>query len=252
MLADLFAMMPPWPELIAAVAIVFVGGFLRGFTGFGGALAIIPVLALIFTPKEAVAMHIVMEVPGLFQLLPIAARDCDRSTVLPAILAIIVGTPVGVYILTSLDPQPMRIAISVFVLVMVILLARNWRYPGRIGSGVMAGVGAVGGIIQGGTGIGGPPIVAVLMSRRDDDDTTRGNILGLMGTLVIVAIPLQTYFGVLTLKALVWGAFAGIVYVSATYAGSRYYVLGGKRIYRMAAISVLGAVALFSLISSLT
>lgn len=252
MVAEALSYLPGMPQLLLAVAAVLIGGCLRGFVGFGGALTIIPVLALIFTPKEAVAMHIIMEIPGTLQLLPAAVRQSDARAVLPTLIAIAVSTPAGVYLLTVLDPQPMRIAISLIVLGMVGLLAKNWRYPGVIGPPVMAGIGFIGGLAQGSTGMGGPPVVAVLMSRRDDNSILRGNVLATMAGLVIVAIPMQWAFGILTPKAVTLGLLAGPFYVLATYLGSRYYRLGGNRIYRAAALCVLAAVATVSLIVGLT
>ncbi len=251
MVAEALSYLPGTPQLLLAVAAILIGGCLRGFVGFGGALTIIPVLALIFTPKEAVAMHIIMEIPGTLQLLPAAVRQSDRRAVLPTLIAIAVGMPIGVYLLTVLDPQPMRIAISLLVLAMVGLLAKNWRYPGVIGSPVMAGVGLIGGLAQGSTGMGGPPVVAVLMSRPDDNTTLRGNVLATMAGLVIVAIPMQGAFGILTMKAITLGLLAGPFYVLATYLGSRYYRLGGNRFYRVSALCFLAAVATASLIASL-
>ncbi len=251
MIADVISYFPPTPQLLLAATAVLIGGCLRGFVGFGGALTIIPVLALIFTPKEAVAMHIIMEIPGTLQLLPAAVRQSDGRAVLPTLIAIAIGMPLGVYLLTALDPQPMRIAISLIVLVMVGLLARNWRYPGVIGAPVMAGIGFIGGLAQGGTGMGGPPVVAVLMSRPDATSVLRGNVLATMAGLVIVAIPMQWAFGILTSKAVALGLVAGPIYVFSTYMGSRYYQLGGNRIYRAAALCMLAAVATTSLIASL-
>lgn len=251
MFEDVFANPPPSLMLAIAAGVVLVGGFIRGFVGFGGALLIIPTLAVIFTPKEAVALHLMMEIPSGFQLMPSAARACEKSTVMPVLIGLVVATPIGAYALSVVDPQPMRIAISVFALVMVGLLATNWRYPGTINRAMMGGVGIVGGLVQGSTGIGGPPVTAVLLSRRDDDDTTRGNVLLLMGSLVVIAIPIQWYLGILTEKTFVYGMFAGLVYVTGTYFGSRYYVLGGQRIYRLAALSVLGAIGALSLVHSL-
>ena len=61
---------------VLAVAVV-VGGIVRGFTGFGSALIIIPALTILFGPRQAVAMHIVMEIPVLLNLLPAAIRHAE-------------------------------------------------------------------------------------------------------------------------------------------------------------------------------
>ena len=251
MIADLLADLPALPLLTLAVSAVLLGGVLRGFVGFGGALIIIPVLATIFTPSEAVAMHLMMEIPGTLQLLPVAWRQSDKQAVSPTLMAIIIGTPLGAYLLANLDPQPMRIGISLMVLIIVGLLARDWRYPGHIGRGIMAGAGIVGGFTQGSTGMGSPPMVVVLMSRTDGNDTTRGNVLAVATGLIVVAVPMQWAYGLLTAKSVFFGLLAGPAYVLATYMGSRFYAYRGDRIYRNAVLVLLAAIAVYTLIASL-
>ncbi|CAN0478585.1 unnamed protein product, partial [Discosporangium mesarthrocarpum] len=57
-------------DLALIIVAVCIGGFIRGFTGFGSALVIVPSLALVFSPREAVAMHAVMEIPVILSMLP--------------------------------------------------------------------------------------------------------------------------------------------------------------------------------------
>jgi len=236
--------------LLAAVA-VFIGGFLRGFVGFGGALVIVPVMALAFTPKFAVVLHAITELPGIIQLLPTAVRHCSRKTVLPMILALLIGTPVGVYALTAIDTDTMRIVISALVLVMVGMLAWNTRivFSADMGAAVIGGI--IGGIIQGAAGIGGPPLVALLLSRGDDPATTRGNIVVMMSSMVIVALPFLWIYGLISVRSLILGGFAAPVYLLATYLGSRYFRTSGSGIYRTVALAVLALTAITTLALSL-
>jgi len=236
--------------LLAAVA-VFIGGFLRGFVGFGGALVIIPVMALAFTPKFAVALHAITELPGIVQLLPTAVRHCARKTVLPMILALLIGTPLGVYVLTAVDTETMRIVISALVLIMVGMLAGNTRIVYAAGMRVSVIGGIVGGIIQGAAGIGGPPLVALLLSRGDDPTTTRGNIVVMMSSMVLVALPILWIYGLISVRALILGGLAAPVYLLATYLGSRYFRTGGSDIYRIVALSILALTAVSTLFFSL-
>jgi uncharacterized protein len=249
-ISDIVAGLPALPTLFMAISVVFLGGVLRGFIGFGGALIIIPVLAGIFTPSEAVAMHLIMEIPGTLQLLPIAWRQCDKHAVTPTLVAIVIGTPLGAYLLATLDPQPMRIGISLMVLAIVALLTCEWRYPGNIGRGIMAAAGIVGGIAQGATGMGSPPMVVVVMSRADNTDTTRGNVLAVATGLIAVAVPMQWAYGLFTAKALLLGLSFGPLYVLSTYLGSRFYTKSGNRIYRSSVLVLLAMVAVYTLVTN--
>ncbi|MDA0305893.1 MAG: sulfite exporter TauE/SafE family protein [Proteobacteria bacterium] len=236
--------------LLAAIA-VFIGGFLRGFVGFGGALVVVPIMALAFTPKFAVALHAITELPGIIQLLPTAIRHCDRKTVLPMILALVVSTPLGVYVLTAVDTDTMRIVISALVLFMVAMLAWNTRIVYAAGMRVSVIGGVIGGIIQGAAGIGGPPVVTLLLSRGNDPDTTRGNIVVMMSSMVLIALPFLWIYGLISVRTLILGGLCAPVYLLATYLGSRYFRTGGSDMYRVIALSILALTAASTLIFSL-
>ncbi|MDH3579233.1 MAG: sulfite exporter TauE/SafE family protein [Hyphomicrobiales bacterium] len=239
-------------RIIIALAAVALGGFLRGFTGFGGALVIVPVLSILFTPREAVAMHVVMEIPGVLQLMPTAVRHAERKIVLPMLAALLVTTPIGVLLLVLINQDTMRIVISVAVLLMVGLLAGNWRYAGSPRPGVTVATGIVSGLAQGATGIGGPPIVVMLLSHDVVADSVRANVIAMMGSLTLVALPVLWAYGLLTPPVLLVGAISAFVYFGTVYLGTRFYAGRGKELYRRVSLAVLAAIALTTLLAALT
>lgn len=237
-------------QLIVALGVVAVGGFLRGFTGFGAALMIVPVMSLLFTPREGVPMHAIMELPAIIQLLPTAVRHAHRPTVLPMLVVLVTGLPLGVWLLVSIDPEIMRIVISIVVLAMVGLLATRWRLRESAKLPFSLAAGAAGGIVQGSTGIGGPPIVASLMARGDAADVTRANIIALMGALIVFGLPVQWAYGLFTPRVLVVGALAAPVYLASIYTGSRLYAAHGQAVYRQVSLVMLGIIAVATLIAA--
>jgi len=238
-------------RMAVALAVVALGGVMRGFAGFGGALVIVPVLSIVFTPQEGVPMHTIMELPGILQLLPTAVRHADRPTVIPMILALFVSIPLGVLLLVSINPDVMRIVISAMVLVMVGLLATNWRYSGptRLPASLVSG--AMSGLVHGSTGVGGPIVVAVLMARDDVTDTTRANIIAMMGALVVVGLPIMWAYGLLTPRVLIVGAIAAPVYFASIYIGSRIFDGRGKKFHRRVSLIMLSIIALTTLLAAI-
>jgi len=237
--------------MVLALAAVGLGGVLRGFTGFGAALVIVPVLSIIFTPREGVAMHTIMELPGVLQLLPTAVRHADRRTVVPMILALVASIPVGVWLLVSIDQTIMRIVISVVVLLMVGLLSTNWRYTGPSRLPVSVAAGVTGGVIHGSTGVGGPAIVAVLLARDDVTDTMRANVIAMMGSLIVVGLPVLWSYGLLTPRVLVVGAIAAPVYFGTIFLGTRCSAGRGKGFYRRVSLTMLAIIALATLTAAI-
>ena len=85
MIYDVIVELPIYLSLAAAITIA-LGGFLRGFLGFGAALLIVPVLSAILTPEKALVIVFLIELPTVIYLMPGAFRQGDPKTVMPIIL----------------------------------------------------------------------------------------------------------------------------------------------------------------------
>jgi uncharacterized membrane protein YfcA len=205
---------------------VLAAGFLRGFVGFGAALITIPVLSLTMSPVEAVTISALISLPATFQLLPTAVRHAERSIVLPIGLAVFFATPFGVWLLVSIDTAIMKITISTLVMIMIVLLGSGWRLSGHIGKPLLIGAGVTGGVVQGVAGVGGPPVVAVILSRP-------GGGFGLFSEKVLLA-------SVLLLP----------LYSLSTWLGMRFFTREGQRFYRRAALTTLAVIAITSFVFS--
>ena len=139
-----------------AIAIA-LGGFLRGFLGFGAALLMVPILSSILTPAVGLVIMYLVEVPTVLYLMPPALKKGNVKIVFPMILALLVTIPIGFYFVVSLDPEIIRIVISVMVILMVALLASGWKPKGEINLLTMMLGGGFSGLVNGAAGVGGPP-----------------------------------------------------------------------------------------------
>ena len=245
--ADLLAGLALDWRLALVAAAVLLGGFLRGFVGFGAALVSVPVISLVVGPRIAVAVVTIMGLPSIVQLLPDAIRHSERSIVLPMALAIFVATPVGTWILVSVDPAIMKMVISGAVVVLVGFLSLGWQLGDKVGTGVLLFAGAAGGLVQGVAGIGGPPVVAVALARAGPPERQRGNVLAVMTAIVLASIPPLYAYGLLTRPAIVIGLALLPLYFAATWVGSRYFTAGGSQHYRKAALAMLAIIGLTTL-----
>ena len=83
------------PSLLAAQAIVLFAFFFRSFSGFGGALLSIPLLALFFPLKFIVPVESVLEVALSLLLVPAAIRKVDRANLMRLLAGAVPGQPFG-------------------------------------------------------------------------------------------------------------------------------------------------------------
>jgi uncharacterized protein len=245
--------MPDWLELLArpsalelavVAAASFLAGFLRGFVGFGAALITVPVLSAVFGPIAAVPIASLIGLPALFQLLPDAIRFAERVIVVPIAFATFAAAPLGAWILVSVDPGAMKMAISTLVLAMVVMLHRGWRLTAEPGLGVLLGAGATAGLVQGSAGVGGPPVVAVALARPGDPAQQRANVVGVMTAIPLSSLLPLWYFGLFTRSVVVVSLVLIPLYSGATWLGARYFSLGGQRHFRNAALLALAVIGL--------
>ena len=238
-----------WLALVAGAAIL--GGFMRGFVGFGGALALVPVLALALGPKLAVAVASIVGLPSVFQLLPEAIRQAERKLVLPAAVATLAGAPLGSLVLVSVEPRLMTASIGVLVIAMALATWRPWPAAFARRAWVPIAAGAVSGMLQGAAGVGGPPSVAVALARGGEPRQQRGNVLGLLTTIATGGAISHWWFGLFTQQAAVLAAFLLPLFFGATWAGSRFFAMGGQRHFRVAALGVLLVIGVATVAASM-
>jgi len=160
---SLFGLLPSDVGINIAIAIsviAFVSGTARGFSGFGSALIFMPLASSLAAPPLVAAVLLIIDIVAAAPLVPNAWRQADRKAVAIMALGALVGTPLGTYALTRLDPLTTRWIISAFVLALLILLVSGWRYRGKDHVPVAVGIGGLSGFCSGLAQTGGPPIVA--------------------------------------------------------------------------------------------
>lgn len=170
------------PVLLMALGVAAVGGLIRGITGFGGAMIMTPPLALLFGPRLAVPVVLLLETFAAMPMLREAAREARWRIIVPISAAAFVTVPIGGYFLVTTDPQLLRRIIAGIVIAFSLLLLRGARYHGQQRLPTSVALGGLSGTMLGATSIGAPPVILYLLSGPDPVVVTRANL-----TLYVVA-----------------------------------------------------------------
>ncbi len=195
------------PLWAAGAGIVLLAGFVKGLTGFGSALVMMPVLSALFGPAGAVATLQLVDGPLAWTMVPAAIKRCEKKAVLLLAGGAAVGMPAGIAILKFADPEHLRIAIAVTVLLMAAALASGWRYRGRPSAGLSAGTGVTAGLLGGSTGIGGPPVVLFWLGSQSDGTAVRANLVVYFATGTLMGLGSLIVAGLVT-EAIFWRAMS--------------------------------------------
>ena len=230
--------------LILALA-GLLGGLVRGFTGFGFAMIFVPIATIAVGPMMAVGMIWFIDFPFA---LPVAAGGLRRThwrEVLPLLVGATVLIPVGVWLLTVLDPLVSRWIIALSILAAVAALASGWRYRGEPGVPLSLGVGSLSGLASGMAQLGGMPLAVFwLAAQKNDPRQTRDNLNSYFGIAPFISGFFLWWGGVLTLPALKAALLVCLPYGLGLLIGSKLFHLASEQTFRRLAYAVITLAAL--------
>lgn len=150
--------------VICACVAVLAGAVVRGYTGFGASMFWVASLSLIYSPISVVPTVLLLEVVASVVLLPAVFREVQWRSMSWLLAATVVTMPLGVALLSVLPAQPMRIVVALSIFLATISMAYGLKLAGEPGRGTALVAGSVSGLVNGSTGIGGPPAVLLYFS----------------------------------------------------------------------------------------
>lgn len=149
---------------------------MRGLTGFGMAILLVPILALALNPVEAVLVGNGLSLLiGLIEI-PRLVRGAERSAWTIGGLCLL-ATPLGLMALAATGPDLARLFIALIALsafVAILLPRRAAAQPGLAATG---GVGIISGLMTGYAGMPGPPVVPYYVGRDIPRETAKASML---------------------------------------------------------------------------
>ncbi len=235
------------PEMALAVTVAAAAGLVRGFAGFGSGLMMVPVLALVFGPKAAVPIVVMLEIMVSAHLLPKARADVEWRFVGIMAAGAFVTMPLGVFFLAYLEPEMMTRLIAINVLAAVAILASGWRYKGPRPAWLTACVGAVSGLFLAATTLGIPPVLIYMVAAGDRSATVRANLIAYFPLTMVFALAVQAYAGVADGQAVVRAAMMLVPFLAGSWFGAKLFRPDREVLYRRVVLGLLFAVGLMGL-----
>lgn len=225
-------------QLAGLAVVTLLAGLVRGFTGFGAGLLMAPWFLMMLGPSRAVPVLVALELVASIRLVPGALREVDPRASLSLGLPACLAVPLGSLLLVGLDPVPVRRTISLVILVFVAVLASGWRYRSKPPALALAATGASSGLLSGFGGVGGPPVVLLLVSGPETAVRNRATLIAFFAMTQTVATLAFAYHGLLTRDVLWRAALLAPVFLLGTHLGASWFHPGRERLYRSLALSL--------------
>lgn len=222
---------------------IFAAGLLRGFTGFGLALAAVPILALALPPRQVVPVIVTLQLLAGFIDLPLAWRIADWRAIRLLALAMVVCTPAGLLILTFMTADTARLAIGLLIFASIALLIRGVRLPEQPPAWISLLVGAVSGVMNGMAAMAGPAAVVYFLALHHPPKVMRASSISYFVLTAVASIIPLTWQGLATRETTLWAALALPALLIGQWIGTQGFHRASATTHRRVALITLSVLA---------
>src|SRR3546814_4703 len=150
-------------------------------------MVFIPLAGIVVSPQTAVPLLFVADNLATLHITLPSFRRCCWAEILPLTAGATLTVPLGVALLVAVDPQAMRWAISLSILLAVGVLASGWRLKRALSTAGTAAVGGLSGLAGGAAALYGPPLILFWLGGSAGAAQVRDNIYAIFGLLAVVA-----------------------------------------------------------------
>lgn len=216
-LAELTGLAPL--TLGGAAVMTFGAAYVRGLTGFGMAIILVPLLGLIMPPGEAVVLAILLQLLIGPVGIGVIVADADGETAWPIGLLAMALTPLGMVALDHTPADMARLlitltAVAAFVAVLLPKQADGHR-PGRM---AVAGTGIASGILTGFAAMPGPPVVPFYLRRNVAPNVARASMLLIFFMTAIAGTLAALWLGIASARLLI----VALILFAPMWLGNRF------------------------------
>jgi hypothetical protein len=230
--------------ILFVVLSAFVAALLRGFTGFGFAIAAVPLLSLALTPARVVPLAVVLQVLASALDLRAAARITDWRSLVSLSPGLVAGTPLGLLLLTRLSANDARLTIGLLIIGSVALLGCGLRLPERPARWMVALVGMIAGVMNGVAAVPGPPVVAYLLALPHRPTVIRATSLVFFTFTAIVATVPFALAGLVDTQTLLFALLAWPALLVGSRLGAWAFHRAKPHHHRRISLAILSGLAM--------
>jgi uncharacterized membrane protein YfcA len=234
----------PAGGLVLATIAVFGGAVLRGFTGFGFALAAVPALTLVFDPVLAVPAMLILQMLATFQSLPQAHRSIHWPALGWLVAGALVGMPAGTALLATLPADMMRLLIGLVMLAAVAALWCGFRFARMPGVPARLGVGTLSGVLSGAAALPGPPVIVFFLASPASAAVSRASLLAYFLFTAAGSMGFALASGLVGWPTVTLALLLAPALILGNWAGEKLFLRAPGGAYRPVALSVLLAIGL--------
>lgn len=226
--------MPELAEILLLLTGALAAGFVTGLAGFGTALTAMALWLYVVPPIVAAPLVAVcslgVHLLTIRQILP----GADVRSAVPYLLGALFGIPVGIWLLTYIEPDLFRVAVGLVLIAYPLYTLTSKAAPQLSSSSgsVSAGIGVVSGLMGGFAGLSGPPLVIWSQLCGWAKERARGLLQIINMTIFVVAIAGYGVRGLLSIELLTAAAICLPASLLGGWLGLKAYTRTDPELFR--------------------
>ena len=234
-------------EFFFIIFTVFIASIIRGFNGFGFSATCISGFSFILPAIEIVPIILILEVVISIFMVPYIWNKIDWKFVFQILAGIIVGSPIGLYLLRYLSAEITHLSICLIVIFFSILLMKGYTNQKINNTYVKTFTGIISGTLNGLTTLGGMPVALFLLVTSIQPAIIRGSLAALFFLTDIYAFILSFFAGIVDMTTIYRTLPLIIILPIGVYIGDKFFVKSKEETYKKVVFYFLISISIFGI-----
>ena len=219
-------------EIYFIIFIIFIASIIRGFNGFGFSAICVSGFSFILPAIEIVPIILALEVIISIFMVPYIWNKIDWNFVFKILIGIMIGSPIGIYLLRYLTPNTTHLSVCLFIIFFSIILMKGYSNQkinnnyGKIFTGIVSGT------LNGLTTLGGMPVALFLLITSIQPAVIRGSLAALFFLTDIYAFILSFFAGIIDVTTIYRVVPLTIILPIGVFIGNKFFVKSKEETYR--------------------
>lgn len=230
-------------DIVFVAAVLAVASYIRGYSGFGFSAVLVAGATFVIEPAAAVPLAITFEVMASLVQGHSIRHEVRWPEFRLLLIAAIIGNPIGVIILTTVDADVLRGITLVMLLALTGGLLVGHSTKVQPTPALVFGVGVVAGVVNGATAMSGLVLVLAMSMAAISAVEIRATLVAYFFASNLVVLGALFIAGELT-DELFWRAVFGVpLLVAGIVAGSLTFRSSSEAAFRRVTLWLLAAIA---------
>ena len=235
-------------EFSLIIFTVFIASIIRGFNGFGFSATCISGFSFILPAIEIVPIILILEVFISIFMFPYIWNKIDWNFVFKLLIGIVIGSPIGLYLLKYLSPQTTHLYVCVIIIFFSILLMKGYSNQRINNNRSKIFTGIVSGTLNGLTTLGGMPVALFLLVTSIQPAIIRGSLAALFFLTDVYAFILSFFGGIVDMITIYRTLPLIIVLPIGVYIGDKFFIKSREALYRKVVFYFLILISIFGIL----